>query len=130
MTSIIGSPRPSLVASPDGFGSYGGLALPHSLSRGGHAPGQHEPPGFGAGLQPLGLGIGVGNDSRPHLDRRAVVVADDRPDGDAGVEVPRVRNVANGPAIGAAPRRLQLVDDLHGPDLGRTGERARRKARL
>ena len=47
----------------------------------------------------------------------------------AVIHVARVVHVADAAAVGAAPHRLELVDDLHGAHLGRARERARREGR-
>ena len=53
----------------------------------------------------------------------------ERADRDAEVEVAAQVDVAEGPAVEPAAARLELVDDLHGADLRRAGERARRERR-
>ena len=47
--------------------------------------------------------------------------------GNRGIHVAVPADVANSPGINAAALGLKLADDLHGPDLGRTRYRARRK---
>jgi hypothetical protein len=48
-------------------------------------------------------------------------------DGDAGVHVAVVADVAHGAGIGAAALAFQFLDDLHGPDLGRAADGAGRE---
>jgi hypothetical protein len=57
-------------------------------------------------------------------------VTHDRADRDAGVEVAGVRHVAHGTAVGATLGRLELVDDLHRPDLRRAAQGAGREGSL
>src|SRR5437667_12739465 len=132
--TITGSPRYSQSRLACGCGSASGLRLarPQSyVTRGrGHAQGQDEASRLGRRFEPLGLGIGVGDDAGADLHRRGPVVADDRSDRDAGVEVAGVGDVADGAAVGPALGRLELVDDLHRADLRRAGEGAGRNARL
>ena len=46
-------------------------------------------------------------------------------DGDAEVQVAAEAEVAHRPGVGAPAGGLQFLDDLHGPHLGRAGDRAR-----
>ena len=64
----------------------------------------------------------------PAWNDRLAVVDRDGADGDAGVEVPVEAQVAHGAGVEPPPLRLQLADDLHGPHLGRTGDRPRGEA--
>ena len=70
-------------------------------------------------------GVRVGHHAGAGLQVRDVVLDHDRADVDAGVEVAGVAQIADRAAVEAALHRLQLVDDLHRPDLRRAGERAR-----
>ena len=56
---------------------------------------------------------------RAGLHVRDVVLDHDRADVDAGVEVAGVAQIADRAAVEAALHRLELVDDLHRPDLRR-----------
>ena len=53
-----------------------------------------------------------------------LVLDDGGADGDGGVHVAVPGQVADGAGVDAALDRLQLVDDLHGADLGRAGDGA------
>ena len=68
--------------------------------------------------------LGVGDGAAARLDVDLAVLDDDGADVDRGVEVAVPGEVADRAAVGAALDRLQLVDDLHRPHLGRAGERA------
>src|SRR5207253_5422711 len=83
-----------------------------------HPDGEDHAARLRAGLEPLRLWIGVGDDARAHLDGGAAAVADHRPDGDARVQGARVGDVPDGSSVGATAGGLELFDDLHGPDLG------------
>ena len=72
-------------------------------------------------------GIGVGDDPGPGLHARLAVAPDHRADRDRGVEVAGEVEVADDAGVRAALRRLELVDDLHRPHLGRAAHRARRE---
>ena len=72
----------------------------------------------------LGLGVRVGHDPAPGLEVHLAVLDEARADVDAGVELARVGQVADGAAVGAALHGLDLVDDLHGADLGGARQRA------
>jgi hypothetical protein len=67
----------------------------------------------------------VGDDAGTGLHVRGAVLEDDGPDGDAGVEVAGEVDVADGARVGPAAGRLEVVDDLHRPDLRRAGHGAR-----
>ena len=70
------------------------------------------------------LRIGVGDDAAADVD--AQLVAGEHADADRDREIERAAGaeVAERAAVGAAPRRLELVDDLHRADLRRAGDRA------
>ena len=115
------------------------LDLPGRLQRrrsgpagGGHAPGGRDRgqqgPGLVAALEVLVLGHRVGHDAGAGLHRGPAVVVDDhRADGDGGVDVAREVEVADHAGVGPALGRLEVVDDLHGPHLGRARHRAGRQ---
>src|SRR5262249_57184506 len=89
------------------------------------AQGLEERPRLRLGLALLGRRIGVGHDPAPGLDDRVALVEDDRADGDAEVEVAPEVHVAERAPVNTPADGLELVDDLHGPDLRRPRERAR-----
>src|SRR4051794_5077025 len=76
-----------------------------------------------ARLLVLVVRLGVGDRAAAGLDVGGAVLADDGADADAGVEVARVAEVADRAAVRAALDRLELLDDLHRPDLRRAGQR-------
>ena len=57
------------------------------------------------------------------------VLHDQGADGDVGAQRPVIAEMHDRAAIDAARLRLELVDDLHGADLRRAGDRAAGKAR-
>ena len=81
-------------------------------------------PAFASDSRRLGGRVGVGHDPAARLEVGLAVAHERRADVDAGVEVAGVGQVADRAAVGAALDRLQLVDDLHGADLGRARQRA------
>src|ERR1700688_3323414 len=85
--------------------------------------------GFIFGLFEFALGIGVGYDSRPGLQICFAAFHEKGADRDAGIQIARKIGVEDGSAIHAAPRWLQLFDDLHGANFGRAAEHARGEAR-
>ena len=72
----------------------------------------------------LGAGDAVVDDAAAGLDVGGLALEDQGPQGDAGVHVAGEVDVADGAGVGPALGRLDLVDDLHGPDLGSAGDRA------
>src|SRR5215216_3428108 len=95
----------------------------------GGGDGGEERAGLSFGLAFLAFGDGVGDHAGAGL---AVGHADDEhagAEGDAGVEDAGEVEVADAAGIGAAAVALQVVDDLHGPDLGGPRHRAGREAR-
>ena len=82
-----------------------------------------------AALLVLGLGVAVGDHAAARLDVHAPVLDQRGPQRDAGVHRAVGGEVADGTGVEAAPLGLQLVDDLHRPDLGRAADRAGREAR-
>src|SRR5215213_1227757 len=95
----------------------------------GGGDGGQQRAGLGFGLALLQLGDRVRHHPGAGLAVGHPVDEHARPDGDAGVQVPREVEVPDAPGVRPAPVPLQVVDDLHGPDLGRTRHRARREAR-
>ena len=77
----------------------------------------------------LRLGVGVGHDPRARAQEDLAVLHEQRADRDRGVHVARIVEVADAAAVGAAPQRLELVDDLHRAHLRRARERAGRERR-
>ena len=59
-----------------------------------------------------------------HLKAGAIAFNQDRPDRDVECARSAAAEVADRTGVEAAPVRLELVDDLHGADLGGTGDRA------
>ena len=78
-------------------------------------------------LEVLLLGHGVGDEPRTGLKRGHPLVDEQRADGDAGVEVAGVVEVPHCAGVSAATGRLELVDDLHRPNLGSSGDRSCRE---
>ena len=74
--------------------------------------------------------VGVDHDAAADAQLRAPVGLDlKRADGDVKAAVAARREVADGAGIDAARPRLQAVDELHGTDFGRAGDRAAGKER-
>src|SRR3954469_25497369 len=86
-----------------------------------------DPAGLGDRLLVLVLRLGIGDRAAAGLDVGDAVLDHDGADVDAGVEVARVAEVADRAAVAAALDWLELVDDLHRPDLRRPAERAGRE---
>src|ERR1035438_8604985 len=82
----------------------------------------------GAGLvgafDVLVFGDGVGDDAGAGLDVALLAIHVQGADGDAGIQIAGKIRIENRAAVDTAARGLQLLDDLHGADLGRAGERA------
>ena len=76
------------------------------------------------GLLELALRDTPGDDPGAGVEMGDAVAQDGAPDGDRGVQVAIVAEVADGAAVEAAPLALQLPDQLHGAHLGGAGERA------
>ena len=94
-------------------------SLPPSLRARQRQRQQHRPR-LGLGLPPFGGGIGVGDDAGAGLDPGPAAPHDAGADGDRGIQrAGAPADVADRAGVGSAPDRLQLVDDLHGPHLGR-----------
>src|SRR5258705_12978987 len=72
--------------------------------------------GFEGGDAPLDDAGGGGDFEVP-------LVAEDGADGDGEIEVARGAHPADRAAVDAARPRLELADDLHGPDLRGAGQR-------
>lgn len=66
----------------------------------------------------------VGDDSGTSLDVGLVAFDDQGAEGDAGVHVAAVVDVADGSSIGSTAMGFELVDDLHGSNLRCSGDRA------
>ncbi len=77
----------------------------------------------------FGRRIGIGDDARAGLDVGLPALEQDAADGDAEVQVAREVEVAHRAGVEAAPRGLELVDDLHGAHLRRARHGARGEAR-
>ena len=78
---------------------------------------------LGLGLFRVGLGIEEQGGARAHLGDP--VLHADRPQGEAGVEVAVEAEHAHGAAVPRARRALVILDELHGPRLGRARHRDR-----
>ena len=81
------------------------------------------------GLLELALRDGPGDDPGARVDVGLAALQDRAPDGDRGVEVAVVAEVADGAAVQAAPLALGGGDQLHRPDLRRAGQGAGREDR-
>src|SRR5262245_1709245 len=68
------------------------------------------------GLVELGAREAVVNDPTAGLDVSRLPLKDHGPQCDACIHVSGEVDVTDGPAVGSALRRFDLVDDLHGPD--------------
>ena len=73
--------------------------------------------------------VGIRDNSRPRLNVGDIVLDDHRPQCDAGVHVIGIVNVANRSGIWTPAMWLELVNDLHRPNLGCSGDGSRGKAR-
>src|SRR5262245_57490035 len=83
------------------------------------------------GLRVLARRDRVGDDSRAGVQHHAVALHHGAADRDRGVEAGRAPpDVADGAGVRTAPLRLEGVDDLHGPHLGRAGDGTRGEAGL
>ena len=72
--------------------------------------------------------IRIRDNAGPGLYEGLVLLHNDRPDINAHVHVAGETEVPHRAGIGTAPRGLEFVDDLHGSNLRRTGDRAGREA--
>ncbi len=72
---------------------------------------------------------GAGHDAGARVDVGLTVLQHRTPDGDRGVEVAVVAEVAHRTTVQPAPLPFRGGDELHGPDLGRTAEGPRREDR-
>src|SRR5215475_10122779 len=77
----------------------------------------------------LRLGIGVGYDACARLHIHHAVLDQGRAQDDAAVELACGGKITDRAGVEPALVLLELIDDLHGPDLGRTRDGAGRKAR-
>src|SRR5262249_44042911 len=78
--------------------------------------------GLRLGLRVLASRDRVGDDPRSRVQHHAVALHHGAADRDRGIEAGRAPpDVADGAGVGPAPLRLEGVDDLHGPHLGRAG---------
>ena len=68
------------------------------------------------------FGCGVGDDAAAGLDEGFAVLEQDGAEGDAGVVVAVEAEVADGARVRAAFAFFEFVEDLHGADLGRSGD--------
>src|SRR6185369_12847991 len=76
------------------------------------------------GLVPLGGGIALVRDPAPDVERQPAPVGDERPDEDRGRHGAVRPDPAERPGVRPAPRRLELAQDLHRPDLRCARDRA------
>ena len=72
----------------------------------------------------LGLRIGVKDDPAAHLIIEVFALVDERTDGDVEIHGSVESDVADRTRINGTDRRLELVDDFHGTDLGTSRDRA------
>src|SRR5262249_30313743 len=77
-------------------------------------------PRLGKGFVVFGVGVAVGDDSAANLKARAISLDENRADSDIELARAAAAQIADRAGIDAAAIRFQLVDDLHGADLGRT----------
>ena len=75
----------------------------------------------------LALGDRISNKSSSRLHAGQPFPHHHRPNGDAGVEIARKVEIQNGARVDAAASGLELVDDFHGANLGRTRDSPRRE---
>ena len=118
------------VGTGDGDDGHGGrerghARLPHQPA-GGRGRGEQRPR-LVVALQVLELGVAVGHDPGAGLHARPVAPPHHRADRDRGVEVAGEVEVADDARVRAALHRLELVDDLHRPHLGRAAHGAGRE---
>src|SRR5688572_3596884 len=91
--------------------------------------GVDQSPSLVQGLAVLLFGIGIGNDTAPCTEVYAAVAGDCGADGNARVEVAGHAEVADRAAVDAALGQLELGDDFHRTELGRSRDRSARKRR-
>src|SRR5512144_1711565 len=97
------------------------LALGLALGEPGRLLGRpQQGAGLAAALLVFRLGVAVGDDAAARLHVKRAVLDDRGAQRDAGVDLAVRRDVADAATVDAAPLRLQLVDDLHRPNLRRT----------
>src|SRR6185437_15230879 len=89
-----------------------------------HLEGAHHGAGLVDALDVLLLRDRIGDHAGADLDLSHAAAQDDGTDEDAGAEIALVIEVEDAAAVGAAAGGFELLDDLHGADLGRTGEGA------
>ena len=68
--------------------------------------------------------VAAPGDAAADVERQPLAVRDERPDEDRRAEPPVGPEPRHRAAVRAAPDRLEALDDLHRPDLGRAGDRA------
>src|SRR5512135_3786400 len=76
-------------------------------------------------LVPFGVLEGVGHDAGARPEPGPSALELDGPDGDARLEVSGRVDRSHGPSVDTPVLSLQLAQDLHGADLGRTADGAR-----
>src|SRR5262245_22933824 len=89
-------------------------SFPSDLNRIEHSP------SFVHSLLKFGFGYTVGHDTCPDLQVGDFVVDDHGSERDARVHVACEVNVTHRVCVGSAARGFNLVDDFHGPHLGRS----------
>src|SRR5215210_2638176 len=94
-----------------------GVPLQPHLAGAGDLQGAFHGPRFVAGFLVFERGYGVGYDTAASLEVGDAVLEESRAECYAGVEAAVDAVVAGGAGVGTAAGALQLVDDLHGPDL-------------
>src|SRR5438874_13131513 len=75
------------------------------------------------GLAKFGLRVRVGDDRAADLITKPFAFDQHRADGNVKGTGPAASEIADGARVEAATGRLELVDQLHGADLGRAGDR-------
>src|SRR5918997_1429574 len=108
--------------------SYGPRLQPHPAAAG-DLQGQLYGAGLVAGFIVLQGRHRVGDDAAAGLEVDRAVFQEGRPERYAGVEAAVYAVVAGSTRVGAAARGLELVYDLHRPDLGRPRDGPGRKRR-
>src|SRR5688500_10421804 len=75
--------------------------------------------GLGLGLVPFGQGVGVSDDAGAGLNPGPPALHDAGADGYSGIERPAApAYISDRAGVWAPAHRFELIDDLHGPDLG------------
>src|SRR5262245_43422107 len=94
----------------------------------GHLHRFHQRLGLVHALLELHLGVGISHDAGASLDVSFAVAHQHGANGDAGIKVAGEISVKDGATVNAAAHRLEFLDDLHGPHLGRARKSSGGKA--